>query len=834
MVLNKKLGAGIVETAELTVIVSTSERQGMLSQNISKNALILMDNPEDASQLDRLDSLNVLFINTHQQLMGYLETKEIRNERVEGLFNQLKPYYTTLTTIHDEILADDSLVVREAMKKILAAESGFLTIMDQISNEYESGLNGSWNQIVNNSSLVSYIFISLMITLGFGVTVYSLNMTKRFSNDLEDSKKRLEQANLEIKSKFEKLEFLTGAIQVGIWEKSYRDHTESWSPRLYQLLGFKPNEFEGTYEKFLERVHPADLEMLNKAAARSLKLEKPSTVEIRVRMKCGAYKWVEASGNVKRGDDHKVVLMIGGVMDINQKKILESQLKVFVKNAPAAIAMFDKKMNYVTVSNQWGEDYQLDIQKIIGENFYNILPEIGDEWKKVHQRCLEGAIEKNDEDQFIRADGNVQWMKWEIRPWYISDDEIGGVLMLTEDITESKVKEAELSQAKDEAIRASKAKEQFLATMSHEMRTPLNAINGLTHFLLSENPKDDQVDSLNLLKFSADNLLVLINDILDISKIESGKLKLDYQAFDFFYLVENIQKSLVYKAKENMVTISTDYDDRLPQVFVGDSARITQIIYNLAGNAIKFTEKGNVKISIEYLSDKRGAYTFRVSVVDDGIGISSENQKKIFKSFEQADSGTARKYGGTGLGLYISKKLLQLMDSDIKLESELEKGSNFYFDLKLEKSSVVIKENGSDELNNLDFSGKDISILIAEDNMANQIVMKKFLTRANINHKIVENGSLVLEELASMSYDLIFMDLQMPVMDGYSATSAIRSKADPYFRQIPIIALTADAFSDIRVKALEVGMDDYLSKPFKPSDLYKIIHKYAERVKETV
>ncbi|CAN0068686.1 unnamed protein product, partial [Chrysoparadoxa australica] len=395
----------------------------------------------------------------------------------------------------------------------------------------------------------------------------------------------------------------------GICERNESDNKESWSPRLYELLGYEIDEIEGTYENFVKRVHPSDLKVINSAAEESLHTQQPSTIELRIKTKEGIYKWVEATGNIRRDQYGKVSQMIGGIIDINDRKILEDQLKVFIENAPAAIAMFDKSLNYLVASNKWGEDYKVDVGEIIGKNHYEVFPEIGDEWKAIHQKCLKGAVEKNDEDLFIRNNSLKHWMKWEVRPWYRDKNEVGGLIMLTKDITEAKLQKEELRKAKDKAIRASKAKEQFLATMSHEIRTPLNAINGLTHFLLSENPRPEQQESLELLKFSGDNLLNLVNDILDITKIETGKLKLEYQPFDFYYLIENIKKSMTYKANENLVSISTHYDEMLPVIFKGDITRITQIIYNLAGNAIKFTEKGKVHIDVSYLSHEDDEYT---------------------------------------------------------------------------------------------------------------------------------------------------------------------------------------------------------------------------------
>ena len=828
--LNNKLGNVIRETSALTSIINTAGNQRMLSQNILKNALILIEDSNNTLREKKLDSLVTLFRHSHETLLELQDSGTIESNTLDSLYTKINPYYVELLGICEELQSNDSISAG-VKQQLLKAESDFLVIMDEILLEYEHQIGQVWENVISRTSHVVYVIVLLMLIIGFGASAVVQHTIDKFSRDLEKSQNNLEKAHAEIKSKFDKLDFVTNAIQVGIWEKSVLDDSESWSPRLYQLLGFETDEFEGTYKKFVDRVHPSDKEVLNQAAEESFKSGEATTIEVRVKTKDGSYKWVEATGKIKRNNNNQVTLLIGGILDINARKILENQLKVFVENAPAAIAMFDRSMNYLVVSDKWCKDYKLDKDSIIGSNHYDIFPEIGEDWKGVHQKCLGGVVANRAEDRFERANGDVHWMKWEVRPWYISDDEVGGLIMLTQDITDSKLKQEELRKAKDEAINASKAKEQFLATMSHEIRTPLNAINGLTHLLLSEDPRPDQVESLDLLKFSGDNLLSLINDILDISKIESGKLKLEAQTFDLPYLLENIRRSLEYKARESLVSIETRYDDRLPKLFVGDVTRVAQIIYNLAGNAIKFTEDGKVQIDIEYVSSKEKTYTFKVSVIDEGIGISPENQKKIFKSFEQADSGTTRKYGGTGLGLYISKKLLKMMGAEIKLESTLGKGSTFYFNLTLKEGSLEVQERTKLDMKDVDFSDRNVSVLVAEDNIANQVVMKKFLAKAGIKFKIDENGSIILDEILSKSYDMILMDLQMPVMDGYSTTEAIRSRDDSYFKNIPIIALTADAFLDIKGKAMSVGMNDYLSKPFKPSELFGIIHKYAEKGK---
>ncbi|UII19444.1 ATP-binding protein [Fulvivirga ligni] len=655
--------------------------------------------------------------------------------------------------------------------------------------------------------------------------------------NLDKTQIKLQQAKQEADFRVKKMEFLSNSIKVGIFEKSIIEGTETWSNHLYKILGFKKSEIEATIKNLLSRVHPADKMLLKRAISAAGKKENHAPVEIRVLTKKGEYRWVEVTGNVRR-EKGKIILLVGRVIDIHKKKVIKNQLSAFIEYTPATVAMFNRHMEFITVSKKWREDYHAPGGMILGRKIYDTFPTMDvEKWKKIYERCLKGAIEYSNEESFGRTNGEGKiWLKWEVRPWFISDDEIGGVLVLTEDITTLKERNLQLLKAKEEAERATeeaekatKAKAQFLATMSHEIRTPLNAINGLSHLLMSENPRPDQLEHLKLLKFSGDNLLNLVNDILDINKIESNKLKLEQNVFGLHELIKNIQNSLFQKADENLVTIRTNYDEKLPTHFIGDITRISQIIYNLVGNAVKFTTDGYVDISVKYLEQKDGKYGMKFSVKDSGIGIAPENQSKIFESFEQAETGTTRKYGGTGLGLYITRKLLNMMGSDIKIYSRLGEGSEFYFDLYLEEGQPTVSELYND-ITLEDIRKKDLHVLVAEDNTANQILIGKFLKRANVTYEMANNGMEALNLVSTKRFDMILMDLRMPEVNGYEATAKIRLSHDPYFRSIPIIALTADALAEVKDEVFKLGMDGYLSKPFRPAELYKTLYKFSERV----
>lgn len=385
-----------------------------------------------------------------------------------------------------------------------------------------------------------------------------------------------------------------------------------------------------------------------------------------------------------------------------------------------------------------------------------------------------------------------------------------------------------IMRAKNKAEHTALIKAKFLSTMSHEIRTPMNAVIGLTNILIQENPRSDQIENLNTLKFSADLLLSLINDILDFSKIEAGKITFESCDFDLHLLIKNLRNSMKSKAEEKNLVFETTIDPAIPVMVKGDQVRLSQIITNLAANAIKFTHQGEVLIDLRLISKSEENTSIRFSVKDTGIGIPMDKFEKIFQSFSQADTDTTRKFGGTGLGLSITKKLLELQGSHIELESEVGKGSNFFFDLTFQKATEEFpaKKVETPVSNFKSFEG--IKILLVEDNKINVLVAKKFLNKWNLNIDTAENGEIALEMVQNTDYKLVLMDLEMPVMDGYTATQKIRELKATKYKKLPIIALSASAISDFRTKAIKVGMDEFVTKPFNPGELHDVISRFLK------
>jgi PAS domain S-box-containing protein len=397
------------------------------------------------------------------------------------------------------------------------------------------------------------------------------------------------------------------------------------------------------------------------------------------------------------------------------------------------------------------------------------------------------------------------------------------------DIDERKRAEKELIDAKDAAEMAAVAKSQFLSTMSHEIRTPMNAVIGFTNLLLTQDPSPHQMEYLNMLKYSAENLLVLINDILDFSKIEAGKIEFEQVDFNIQHLMENVRFGNLQRAKEKGILLKLMVDSELNTAVVGDPVRLGQILTNLVSNAVKFTREGKVVMSATLVKQQTGWLNIHFEVEDTGIGISEEKVGHIFESFTQASSDTTRKYGGSGLGLTITKKLLELQNSVIEVKSEPGRGSVFSFSLDFRSSQNEISNQSVRAPSPTVPSLKGTKILIAEDNALNVVLMKNFMKQWELDYDIAENGLVALALVQKNNYDLVLMDLQMPEMDGYQATTEIRKLPDEKYAKLPIIALTASAMLDIKDIAFEVGMNDYVSKPFNPNELYLKIATHCKK-----
>lgn len=401
--------------------------------------------------------------------------------------------------------------------------------------------------------------------------------------------------------------------------------------------------------------------------------------------------------------------------------------------------------------------------------------------------------------------------------------EVQEVLGTAIDITSRKLAETELIKAKKEAEKAARIKSDFLSTMSHEIRTPMNAIIGFTDLLLTSNFSEQDSQYLKTIKYSADNLMVILNDILDISKIEAGKFNIENFEFDLREKLQYLYQTFEYKALDKGLKLIFEIDEKIPPILVGDAYRLNQIMVNLIGNALKFTSNGFVKLRIQVVREYENLVDLNIEVSDSGIGISHDKLSMIFDSFSQAHNNNAAKYfGGTGLGLSITRKIAELMQGEITAESELGKGSKFSVKITFKQGEILPKRNSQN--NDVPFSLKGFSIIVAEDILANQLLLKHLLNKWEADFIICNNGQEVLRTLQHRNFDLMLMDLQMPEMDGMTTTKIIR-KSFRHLDSVPIVAFTADTFARTAQDILDCNFDDFIAKPFKIDELTNVIRK---------
>lgn len=390
-------------------------------------------------------------------------------------------------------------------------------------------------------------------------------------------------------------------------------------------------------------------------------------------------------------------------------------------------------------------------------------------------------------------------------------------------------KNTELILAKENAERASEAKVQFLSTITHELRTPLYAVTGLTHLLLEESPTPNQKEHLNSLKFSGEYLLSLINNILDLNKLEANKVEIENTSFNLQKRINDVLIALGKSAKDRNNNLHYEFDKSIPTKLKGDPLKISQILINLIGNSIKFTQNGDIWIKVKMINHIENKVFLNFEIKDNGVGISDKKQLSIFENFTQGSVQINRKFGGTGLGLSIVKNLLSLMDSEIKLESELGQGSRFHFDLKFEVFEDVVS-NYQEEAKKIDYSVMvDKRVLVVEDNKINQLITRKILEKNKMICDVADNGDIAVNKVKNSEFDLVLMDIHMPGISGIEATKLIRE----FNTEIPIVALTAVTLDDNLDEFYNNGFNDIIPKPYKTEEFFTKLHKALSKKQTT-
>ncbi|MFN2454048.1 MAG: porin PorA family protein [Pyrinomonadaceae bacterium] len=766
--------------------------------------------------------------------------------------------------------------------------------------------------------------------------------------------------------------------QIGSWEWDIATNKVNWSDELYRIFGLQSQEFAGTYEAYLGFIHPDDRELVASMVERAMHEKKYPEYDHRIMLRDGTVRVIHASGIVITDESGVPVKMTGTAQDITERKRIEEALaeaaqreRALIDNALDVICSIDAEGRFAAVSPACFRIWGYRPEELIGRRYIELVtPEDVARTNEAAQRIMSGEAASDFENRYQHKNGSLVEVLW-AASWSEKEQLM---FCVARDNTERKRMEKDLEQARDAALETARLKSEFLANMSHEIRTPMNGVIGMTGLLLDTELTDEQRDFTETVRTSADSLLTIINDILDFSKIEAGKLQFETLDFDLRHTVETTIELLAESAQAKGLELASLVDSNVPTMLRGDAGRLRQVMTNLVGNAVKFTDKGEVIVRVTKIHED-DYVTVRVEVSDTGIGITQQAARGLFQAFMQADGSTTRKYGGTGLGLAISKQLVEQMGGEIGIESEPGKGSTFWFTARLEKQVrpaepptatppvelrglrvLVVDDNATNRrilmhqtaswgmiaeeaeggtlgleslraaqrngapydvvlLDSLmpDMDGLELAraikadaqiaaaqvvlmpsfgtrgdgqvareagiaaylmkpvrqsqlfdclatvmsetvaaatpatpradqlvtrhsleesksasrtrILIAEDNPVNQKVAVLQLRRLGYRADVVGDGLEVLEALAGIPYDIVLMDCQMPLMDGFEATREIRRR-EGESKHTVIIAMTANALEGDRDKCLAAGMDDYLSKPIKVEDLRQILDRW--------
>ncbi|MDY7002216.1 MAG: ATP-binding protein, partial [Thermodesulfobacteriota bacterium] len=544
--------------------------------------------------------------------------------------------------------------------------------------------------------------------------------------------------------------------------------------------------------------------------------------------------WVEITFTTITRDGG-IKYYLGSWVDITERKQAERALveaekkyRMLFENAPMGIVLSTPDGRYLDVNPQHTRMFGYTSPKEmmedvtdIGRQLY-VDPGKREECVRIVER--DGGVE-DFEALSRRKDGSIFWTS---RNVHVRRDDSGKIQILQAivyDITERKQSEEVLKRAKEDAEAASRAKSEFLATMSHELRTPLNGVMGMLQLVQTTALDMEQGEYVETALESGRGLLAVINDILDLSRIEAGKFGIEEEEFDLPEMLRGITESFKHQVVEKGIHLHCDVDENIPDSLVGDGSRIRQILFNLVGNSLKFTEKGEVRIEAFLLEPEADGPRLLFSVSDTGIGIPEDMLGYIFEPFTQADGSRTRKYQGAGLGLGIVKRLVRLMGGEISVESEQGAGTTVYFFVRVKLPESFSEHSAAPESRPGDILTSPLKVLVVEDNPVSRMLTIKLLTNLGHTATAVEDGRQALAVLEKGRFDAVLMDVQMPVMDGIAATSAIRgSMSGKFDPEIPIIALTAHAMKGDREAFLEAGMSDYISKPVSMDDLAEVLN----------
>ena len=696
----------------------------------------------------------------------------------------------------------------------------------------------------------------------FDEVIDSLN---EMSLNLKSAITNRELANQELRNNEKKFRALFEQAAVGVARVSLDGAWIEVNKKLCDIVGY--TDVELLSKTFQEITHPDDLQTdlgyVNQLLEGKIKTY---SMEKRYFKKEGDIVWINLTVSLVRDVNNDPDYFVSVIDDITSRKAAEDRAKgseyALVRSEAVANSghwSWNAETQEVVWSLQCFNIFGRDPDTWVptGENFRDDMPpEDSKRLEEANSRGFESGKQFVVEYRYYRG-GSIDQLIWvEASCDFVrnEDDEIGEMVGFVQDITNRKQAEAELERhrnhlealvatrtselekAKEIAEEANKEKSNFLANMSHEIRTPMNAILGMTHLLKLRGASPDQIERLKTIESSADHLLLIINDILDLSKIEAGKLTLETVDFNLEALFDQIQSLLGSQLKNKGLQMEVD-SDAVPVWLQGDPTRLRQALLNFVGNAIKFTEQGSIFLRARLLEQNSKGLLVRFEVEDNGIGITPEQQAKLFEAFVQADDSTTRKFGGFGLGLTITHHLAEMMGGETGVQSQLGQGSTFWFTacLQLGQGNIEVYDRADSKstevLNKYDYKG--LQVLLVDDNTINLEVARELLESTGLLVDTAENGLLALERLRSKRYELVLMDVQMPEMDGLEASRMIRKM--PNVSDLPILAMTANIYKEDREACKNAGMDDFIEKPVNPNALFSVLSKWLpEQAMEVV
>ena len=629
----------------------------------------------------------------------------------------------------------------------------------------------------------------------------------------------------EIEQRESRFRTLSEALPQIVWTSDLQGKILYFNPQWFEYTGL--NEGDPSEFNWSSVIHPDDLQTIQLEAARCSKEGRGFEAEYRLKRWDGSYRWHLGRSLTIDSAEGKESRRIGTATDIHDQKetqktmsVLRNRTDAIIQDAPVLLWAVDHNGIFTYYDGKVKNALGIRTEERIGKNILELYR---------GNLSVAGNVERALKGETVYGDSQIGSVSLENKftPQFDQDGNITGVIGLSVDITDRKKAEqgyAEASISARIAQESSKLKSEFLANMSHEIRTPINGVIGMSGLLLDLVSRDEEKRYVTAIQRSGENLLSLVNDILDFSKIEAGKLDFEEREFALADVVSGLTQTLAFTVEGKGLQLTFQLGATIPPLILGDSGRFRQVLLNLISNAIKFTKEGMIQVRIEAEELSGSQVTLRVEVSDSGIGISPDTLTRLFQPFVQADASTARSYGGSGLGLSISKSLVERMGGRIGAVSNLGIGSTFWFTARFQivEPSAMPKDSAASPLLSETLEAR---ILVAEDNGINQIIAIKMLEKMGFTADIVANGHEVLHALESNPYDLILMDCQMPEMDGYEATRVIRSSLESTYSQIPIIAMTANAMRGDAEKCLASGMSDYISKPVKPADLLDKIRR---------